>query len=129
MMVPAWRAAADRLDCVFDFDGAGLFKHQRAHRPWLLILHQWLLELHEHQMERTRLELDSFTRLDLDAFGQVAHLHHAAYRAHLMDFETAGEACRTADQPVRRGAIVGDLEVATGDGRAFRCRSRPGMTD
>ncbi len=45
-----------------------------------------------------------------------------------MDFD-AGEIGGAAGQPVRRGAVVADLEIAGADFGALRRRARPGLFD
>ena len=79
--------------------------------------------------KRSRVELDGFARLDLEAALHRTHGHDAAFHRHAVDFEAAGNRRGPGDQPVGRRALVGERHVAAGDRRALGCRARPWIAD
>ena len=87
------------------------------------------LQPDEHQVIGAGLEFDGLAGLDLDAVGQLPHLHHAAVHRHLVDLEFAGGRIGAADQPVGLGPGVDELHVAAGDLRALGRGAGPGMFD
>jgi hypothetical protein len=76
-----------------------------------------------------RLELDLLTGLDLQAAGDLAHLHNAPFRFHFMNLEGSRLRQRAADQPIRlipgiRDGHVSGADIGSGGGCA-----RPRLID
>ena len=88
--VPAHRRGrrARRLDRVFDIDLAGLREFQRGFD--LLALFERLLQSREHHVERSGLEFDGLTGLDLEPAFHRPHLGDALLHHHAVDLESAG---------------------------------------
>src|SRR4051794_19987097 len=91
MLMPAGcrrAAAADRADAIFDIEFAGLLEGERSLHGVAVL--QALFEAHEHHVVTARLELDGFTRLDVEA-GHRPHGHGAAVYFHFMHLEFGGD--------------------------------------
>src|SRR5713101_1497335 len=101
---------ADALHRELHLNLAGFFELQRA--VDLLALLERLLEIDEHQMQAVGLELERLARLDLDAAGDGAHLHHALIHGHLMDFDLSGVGKRAAEEAVGGRSGVLDAHIA-----------------
>jgi len=81
---------------------------------------QRLLQAHEHDVERLRLQFDRLTRLDFDAPLDRAHLHHPVLHFHFVYFQFRRAIGGNADQTVRYGAGICDLHVASTNSSSLR---------
>ena len=107
----AGRGGSYGRDGVFNVDRPGVleFEHGVHH----LALLQWVLEVHQHDVETGRLEHDRFARLDFKAALHGPHLHHAVFHGHGVNLTLrAGVAGHTADS-IRCLAIVRDRHVGS----------------
>src|SRR6185295_5172615 len=85
-------------------------------------------DLHEHQVRAAGLELERSIRRDIVRL-HLPHLHHFAFLDMYVELDLGGRARRSADQPIRRGALVADRQVAAGDRSTRRSRARPRLVD
>ncbi len=80
-------------------------------------------------MVATRRQLDGLAGLDGQAVVERAHRHHAVIDSHFVDLDFFGNIRRTADQPIRRRALVLDGEIAAANFRSAGRRAAPGLRD
>ena len=69
-------------------------------------------------------ELYGLAGLNRQALVERSHLHHAIVHGHFVDLDFAGDVSRTADQPIRRGALVFDRQITAAGFRAANGKMR-----
>ena len=93
-----------------------------------LAFDQRALQIGEHQVIAAGRQLDRAVGGNGESVFHLAHRHHAALHAHLVDFDL-GEIGRSASQRVGGRAGVADFEIGGADVRALGRRARPWPRD
>jgi hypothetical protein len=65
----------------------------------------------------------------IQAFGEGPHFRDALFHPHFMNLERGGDIRGATHEPIRLGAGIRNLHVASGDGSAFRSGTRPWARD